>query len=500
MKEETSATNGSLEAGEDNRGKVDMKSDDGFGCLDCDVNLAERSSHFNQDVDTELDVDVVGFSDSATEQVLGDDPDATEYSSSFGDTFSGSDEQLERESSDAEVDSPFYGPLASLTGGFRMFRKKKLTPHWQKYVHPLRWRCNWLELRMKELQSQAMKYEKELLAYDKEKLSVFDTFASADSVTRTVPFICNQGKYAMKRRQRQKIEDKVDVSSYMSCHNIFSYYEKGIEADGLSVDDGFGDTVVLVDQNVRGHDNFASNNEWLILDFIDGDNSLEHLLLEIETVQSRVVKLRTQLNKMVDRKATRGLTFSIVQRDLVSSSGRSPSNSPVRNGDAPQPDTPHTPPNYMSESETEDQIISESAVSSFGDAAPNIIESTVSLLAVDQNDVGNAHDDVGDDILISNQAAKEELQNFEKVEHSPEKHHEMTKEEEGSTAPKVAGSEAGSESERTVLGEPVLKQCSETVTYVRRSKRPRVERRLSPSSWHCEKIGKRKYSKSREHS
>ncbi|MQL72073.1 hypothetical protein Taro_004404 [Colocasia esculenta] len=501
-KEAKSGASLSLGSGDEHGDNLEIKSNGGFGFLDnCeDTSLCAGSLPYLNHGE-EMDVDVVGRSDNASECVLGDDVDATEYSSSFGDTFSGSDERLERDSSDAEVDSPFSGHSVALNGAFRVFRKKKLTPHWQKYVRPLRWRCNWLELRMKELHSQALKYERELSACNEEKSTFLDMLSSAKSVTRTVPFACNQGKYAMKRKLRKRIEDRIDVSTYMSCHNVFSYYEKGIEVDDLSVDDGFGDNVVPVDQNAKGHDGLASNHEWPMLDFADSDNSLEHLLLEIETIQSRVVKLRTQLNKTVDRKATGGSALSIVYRDLVSSSGRSPSHSPVRNGDAPPLGTPNTPPTYLSECETEDLVLSESAVSSFGDAAPapNIIESTVSLLAVDQNHIGDARDDSVDDILISNQAAKEELQNFEKVGRSLEKPEDI-KDEEGSTAPRVSGSETGSETERTVSGEPALKRCSETVTYVRRSKRPRMERRLSPSSWHCEKIGKRRYTKSREHS
>uniref|UniRef100_A0A1D1YHR1 Putative DNA-packaging protein n=1 Tax=Anthurium amnicola TaxID=1678845 RepID=A0A1D1YHR1_9ARAE len=481
-----SAASLSLERGVDNGDYVEIKDNSGFGCLnDFEDNsvYAESLSYLEE---AELDVDVVGCSDDKSERVHGDDPDATEYSSSFGNTFSGSDEGIKNEISDAEVDSQFSGQNGASVAWHefsRLLRKKKLTPHWEKYVRPLRWRCNWLELRMKELHSQAMKYEKELLAYNQKKLLLLGTLASAKSVARTVPFTRKRGKYVMKRRTRKRIEDRVDVSSHMSCHNVFSYYEKGLEVDGFSVDDGLGDNVVPVDQNVKGHGVPSANHDWPMLDFRDRDNSLEHLLLVIETLQSRVVKLRTHLNKTVDRKAARGLASSIAQRDLVSSCGQSLSHSPGLNGDAPPVGAPNTPPNDLSECETEDMVMSESAVSSFGDAAPNIIESTIV-----------------DNILINNQAAKEELQNYEKVSRSLEKLQDTVKEEEGSTAPRVSGSETGSETERTVPGERVLKRCSGTVTYVRRSKRPRAERRLSPSSWHCEKIGKRRYSKSKEHS
>ncbi|WOL05313.1 hypothetical protein Cni_G14041 [Canna indica] len=70
----------------------------------------------------------------------------------------------------------------------------------------------------------------------------------------------------------------------------------------------------------------------------------------------------------------------------------------------------------------EDMVMPESAASSYGDAADiDIIESTVGLLsaadvALGQHHIRDLFKDSAEDVLIDNQAAEEEYQNFEKVE------------------------------------------------------------------------------------
>lgn len=104
-------------------------------------------------------------------------------------------------------------------------RKKKVTAHWRRFISPLMWRCQWLELRMNELRSQALMYDKELAVYKREKQLQCKMIELDDSVSRSVPLSCQrQRKRAMKRRRRRRIEDTADVPSYMSNHSIFSYY------------------------------------------------------------------------------------------------------------------------------------------------------------------------------------------------------------------------------------------------------------------------------------
>lgn len=85
------------------------------------------------------------------------------------------------------------------------------------------WRCKWIELRVKEFQSQALKYDKELAEYDQQKQSEFEKFAIDGVDTRSQPFSGERQKI-MKRKKRKRIEETTDIASYMSHHNMFSYY------------------------------------------------------------------------------------------------------------------------------------------------------------------------------------------------------------------------------------------------------------------------------------
>lgn len=108
---------------------------------------------------------------------------------------------------------------------FTNYRKKRLTDHWIRFIHPLKWRCRWLELQIKECQSRALEYDKELEQYEERKQHHFENFRSEDFNSRSHAFSGQlPKKNAMKRRKRKRIEETVDIASYMSNHNLFSYY------------------------------------------------------------------------------------------------------------------------------------------------------------------------------------------------------------------------------------------------------------------------------------
>lgn len=108
---------------------------------------------------------------------------------------------------------------------FLLFRKKKLTSHWKKYIHPLMWRCKWAELKIREFKSQAAKYSKLLAAYDQRKQLESDQFTSEGFDSKSLPFSNqNHRMKAMKRRKRKRIEETTDVPSYMLNHNLFGYF------------------------------------------------------------------------------------------------------------------------------------------------------------------------------------------------------------------------------------------------------------------------------------
>ncbi|XP_039133489.1 uncharacterized protein LOC120270523 [Dioscorea cayenensis subsp. rotundata] len=350
------------------------------------------------------------------------DPDATEHSSSFGDTLSGSDNELCSSSGDMEVDSGMRAmEQQTLSNGFqRLFRKKKLSDHWRNFIRPLTWRCEWIELRMSELYSQAQKYDKELVKYLHKK-QLRSTMVELDgSVSRAVPLAClNCQKQAMKRRRRKRNEDTVDISSYMSHHNLFSYYEnKRSDMNCYSIADDCGDPV---DQKNISRDAFETLNEWLMLG--GKDTTQEQILLNIEAVHARIRKVKVRLEDLM-KANNQELPLSqefVGPGNLSNSVARSLYSSPGHNEDALLHETPHTPKNHVPEYES-DVVWPGSTVSSYGD---DIVENTMDLFSAahsDQHFVDSCKDSI-DEVLIHNQAAEEDQQNFDvgnAKEQSPE--------------------------------------------------------------------------------
>lgn len=106
-------------------------------------------------------------------------------------------------------------------------RKKKLTSHWRRFIRPLMWRCKWTELRIKELESQALHYGRELAAHYIRKKNQLELgqFDLKNLGSRSVPFSSQSSrKRAVKRRKRKKVECMADLNSYLSFHNLFSYF------------------------------------------------------------------------------------------------------------------------------------------------------------------------------------------------------------------------------------------------------------------------------------
>ncbi|XP_020672359.2 uncharacterized protein LOC110092240 [Dendrobium catenatum] len=474
-----------------------------LACADnCDYGFDGGS--FRAEKEKDQEVDVIGCEEeiyTAAVKAENPDADATEHSSSFGDTFSGSDEGLKINSSDVEVESPLFienGHQRAVGGPVRLFKKSKVTADWKKFISPLMWRCQWLELRMKELQSQALRYDKELVAYKHEKQLQLKMIDLDDSVSRSVPLACKRHKKpAMKRRKRIRNEDSVNISSYMSNHNIFSYYEKRRgDTEGHSVDDDFSDQVNDI---TRG-----SHDQLWALDFRDGDRSLEQVLLNIEALQSRVLKAKAHLNQIIIMNVRDVTLCCSFMGDQPVSSAQSPSCSLGNIGHQMPAGVPNTPPHHGSEyDEMDDMVLPGSAVSSFGDAPDlDIMESTMGFLSgadgpLNPNQLEEFCKDNADDVLINNQAADEELQNFE-VSHVREKllrEIATSKEpdsDDGSTAPSPA-SIAVESADQSLDGEAV--DASQPLNYTgkRRGRKPKRRRRGgSAAGWKSERLQKRR--------
>ncbi|XP_078155789.1 elongation factor isoform X1 [Carex rostrata] len=372
-----------------------------------------------------------------------DDLNATECSSSFGDTLSGSCSEMNPEMSDSEVESPFARPNVDVTFSnhvTKTFNKKKVTAHWRKFISPLMWRCQWLELRIKEIQNQASRYDKELAMLKHEKALQTTIIELDNSCSRVVPLSSRcRNKKAMKRRKRRKVEETKDSTSFISGHVIFSYYEnKRSETDGHSVDDDCGDQV---DETLRGND----DTDWLY--GTRPGNSLEKLLLKIETMESRVSNLKSDLNKATCKKTKKPSVLTITTLPGANNYAvQSPSCSPGKNRDNASLNCP----NIGSDDDMAEAVLPGSTVSSYGDATDlGITESRYPFSAADMAlDPIQIHDfckeENAEDVLIDNQGlAGEQYQNFERVAAVPlEAHHisavkteETLVSEEESTAP-----------------------------------------------------------------
>nr|DAD42849.1 TPA_asm: hypothetical protein HUJ06_001079 [Nelumbo nucifera] len=497
-----------VDAGEANRVPLTFQDEKGLKCMNnCEDTTFDMENLLDQhtesaDETSDVDVDIVGcFNANEIGSAEAKETDATEYSSSFADTNTESEDNTRL--SDTEVESQFCGdnaPTSTFVDGFNSVfekRKKKLTAHWRRYIQPLMWRCKWIELRIKELQSQALKYDKELAEYDQGKQLYFGEHALEDSAMRALPFSRQSRNEVMKRRRRKRREDTIDIPSYMSSHGLFSYYEnRKSNPDGASLDDDFGNQVIAADQNINGNEELGANYEWSSLEF---NNPPEQILWKIEVLQSRVIKLKTQLDKVMCKNAGKFSSAEnlslLVPSDVPTSSARTP-NLPPGNGDITPVGTLYTPPQHISEYDP-DLVMPESAVSSHGEATPHpdIIESTMGLLsaanvALDQPQMGDSCHNMVDDILIHNQAAQEEFHNFERISGQPiEKPQKMMKDQEeilpvSATEPDLAPKIAKEQS--TVNASPASEFKAP------KNKRKRGDRKAYSGGWSRRSSGKQR--------
>lgn len=115
-------------------------------------------------------------------------------------------------------------PCASITCIFLVLRKK-LTSHWRSFIHPLMWRCKWVELQIKKLEAQAQKYDRKLQEYSQKKQAQLEKSALEGLGIKSLTFAENNVRSEVHRRKkRRRAEATEDVAAYMSHHNLFSYY------------------------------------------------------------------------------------------------------------------------------------------------------------------------------------------------------------------------------------------------------------------------------------
>lgn len=438
-------------------------------------------------------VDVTGFARSSDIRLATKaDPDETEYSSSFVDTTSGNDNGSGP--SDAEVESRFYddsGLGSSFDGFSSLFpiRKKKLTSHWRDFIRPIMWRCKWAELKMKELQLQAAKYNREISAHDRKRHRELDQASLEESGSKLLPFIHpRHRKKTMKRRKRKRVEDGTDIATHMSTHNLFSYFEnKRLDLDGTPP----GDDISNAEQKTNGQDEFGSDDDMSIL--VSSNSYLEQILRKIELVNIRVHKLKDQLDTVLTKNAIKfSSSENLMSFDGQASSIRSPTFSAC-NGDATSAGGLYATSQHAVDYDLGGFMMPDSTMSSYGEAMPipDIIESTVGLLSsVDvtqqQMQVGDSSERIVDNIRIHNEVS-EVGRHILTMNHdqSFEKHQDVGNnvEEESFNPPPPASEPNAAVKASTSQEQSTLKSCLASEIHFPKNKRKRGERKASSGGW-----------------
>ncbi|KAI3791044.1 hypothetical protein L2E82_04595 [Cichorium intybus] len=406
------------------------------------------------------------------------DSDETEYSTSFADTASTNDNNSSA-LSDTEVESKLHSDTNGFSSSFDEFggafrvRKKKLTSHWRNFIRPVMWRCKWAELKIKQFESQALQYTKTIAAYDQTKhlanQSIPEGFTS-----RSMPFTC-QGHHSklMKRRKRVRVEDTTDAKLYMSKHILFSYHEsRKSDPDGASITEDFDDPV-LTGQKATSQEEggFEEHSKWSFVEDKD-DNEMEQILGKIEIAQTRVHKLKSQLDLLISENQ------NVAVANAQTSTVRSPTFSTCNNGGGS----------------------CDNAVSSYAHAQPfhipDIIESTVALpsslhVTHHHSQVADSSENIVDNMVVhSNQggeAEKHSLRNCQQqqvvviVKQEGDKSEEDEEEEE---------EEEGEEEEESAhpgigIGQEQSSMISSLASgfQIPKNKRKRGERKACTGNW-----------------
>ncbi|ESW11624.1 hypothetical protein PHAVU_008G045900 [Phaseolus vulgaris] len=351
----------------------------------------------------DVQVNIVGsgsiiFGGKAVEDACEDVTDSEcSSSSSFGDTDSGTEDAL----GSAGIESvPMCDGDQSKTS---LSRKNKATTwHWRSFIHPVRWRCKWLELQVKKLNTLALKYDKELAAYDYRKQLEFSKFTTDDRNVKSVPIYDGIGTNKVMKRKKRKKAEELDLSSYVSKHSIFSYYEN--KNRDTCMEDFCGDTLNFTEE-AKFNDTLSS------ADLEDNDKTIIDIIKCIEELQSRVGKLKTRIDNVF--RENPGKFCSVTQLGMIgpsdglNHSGRNSSSLfgndntfPVRFFRASS--------QYKSELNTDDLLLTQDTLPTRAMATPFIETTNMPQLEFLQ-------ENTNDEILIQNQAAKEGLHDFESV-------------------------------------------------------------------------------------
>ncbi|KAL1195011.1 hypothetical protein V5N11_031103 [Cardamine amara subsp. amara] len=221
-------------------------------------------------------------------------------SSSFGDLMCASDEDFgfgfgngDEAQSMLSKDYPLPETCAG-TAFLDMNKKKIKGPVWKRLKQPITWRCKWLELKVKEIQSQARVCEREVRNYYLTKQFDLEKAKLEGFQGKSIPFRDNTRKMeTFKRRRRRRVEETTDVAAYMSNHNIFAYTDKRMPANNKArdFDPDFGG------RKARGKED-GIEDDCLAAEFDCSDDFLAKLLCKIDETQGKARSLRTRVDQL----------------------------------------------------------------------------------------------------------------------------------------------------------------------------------------------------------
>uniref|UniRef100_A0A0E0FKZ8 Uncharacterized protein n=1 Tax=Oryza nivara TaxID=4536 RepID=A0A0E0FKZ8_ORYNI len=369
-----------------------------------------------------------------------EDGDTTECSSSFGNSCCETDDEADHGGS--EVDSPFSENADGVQALIRP-RKKKVTAEWRSAVRPMMWRCQWLELRMKDLLSQVSKYDRELALINKGKELQQAVNMTNGSRSESAESSKGRENSCMERRKRRRLEETVNTSLYIKKHEILSYFfdkqNKGAETDGILIDD---DSSGPVGNDVKGGIHTVGLLEPKEYDMVAEQLTLQKFLLTIDGIRSQVLRLQDRLSKvrskqenmvsLVDhahikvsekRLRTQKRSFSYKKDRYSKSKKKKNLNILSKEEDKPAHAVISTLSKRAPDCQTEVTMYSSEEKS--GERCQSHKKAITVDLLLPNGHMGDLCKD-NDDVLIDNQAANEGYQPFENAKQPMDKSLELT--------------------------------------------------------------------------
>lgn len=333
----------------------------------------------------------------------------------------------------------------------------------------------WMELQVKKLNSLALKYDKELAAYDYKKQLEFSKFTVDDLNVKSVPVYdgIHRNK-VMKRKKRKKAEER-DLSSYVSKHSIFSYYENKIH--GACMEDFRGDSLISGGNADNNFEEFQFNDTLSSADLEDNDNSINDIIQKIEELESQVEKLRTRIDNVVSENP--GKFRSVTQLGMIGPSDGFNHSASLVGDDNTLPVSFVRASQHKSELNTQDRLLTEKTLLR-REGITSFLETT------DKPQLPFRQENIKDEILIENQAAKEELHAFESVRNQfMEKTKESVEEQKCISTAQVSESDMD-----TKNGISTLKACSTSNSRFRGRNTRRGRKKPASKRWKRRQSGK----------